>query len=474
MNQLEQVYICDCTLIDRVSQGELSFREKIEMCRIIDRLGVASINMNEIRQPRIDALLIKSVALAVTQAAVAVPVSLTRPESVAETWEALSSAKKSRLQVVAPVSSVQMEYLQHLKPAALLENLKRTLRACAEKTDQVEFVAGDATRSDPAFLRQVISVALESGARYITLCDTAGIMTSEETADFIGGLMQDLPGLKSAVVGFFSSNALSLADACAYAAVRAGVREIKAAACGSSSVSLANIVRLLSVKGKENGVCCAVGTEQLSRVTAQAAMICRSAGSKNVSFRDDLTAGEQELVLSTHDSFDTLIHATESLGYDLGAEDQQKVWKSFKQTAERKGQVTLRELDAIIAAEAMQVPPAYHNISYVITTGNETGAMSRMRLMYHDEIMEGVATGDGAIAAAFNSIEKATGRHFELDDFQIQAVSQGREAMGETVVRLRWEGKLYSGRGISTDIVGAGIMAYMNAVNKIVYEEEEA
>ena len=81
---------------------------------------------------------------------------------------------------------------------------------------------------------------------------------------------------------------------------------------------------------------------------------------------------------------------------------------------------------------------------------------------------------DGSIAAAFNSIEKATGRHFELEDFQIQAITEGREAVGETIVKLRHEGKLYSGRGISTDIVGAGILAYMNALNKIVYEEEEA
>ena len=100
--------------------------------------------------------------------------------------------------------------------------------------------------------------------------------------------------------------------------------------------------------------------------------------------------------------------------------------------------------------------------------------MSHMKLTLHGKQLEGISTGDGAIDAAFNSIEKATGRHFELDDFQIQSVTEGREAMGETLVRLRADGKLYSGKGISTDIVGAGIMAYINALNKIIYEEEEA
>ena len=98
--------------------------------------------------------------------------------------------------------------------------------------------------------------------------------------------------------------------------------------------------------------------------------------------------------------------------------------------------------------------------------------MSHMKLLLHGKPLEGISTGDGAIDAAFNSIEKATGRHFELDDFQIQSVTEGREAMGETIVRLRsTDGRLYSGRGISTDIIGSSIRAYVSAVNKIIYEE---
>ena len=96
-----------------------------------------------------------------------------------------------------------------------------------------------------------------------------------------------------------------------------------------------------------------------------------------------------------------------------------------------------------------------------------------MRLDFHGKPLEGIATGDGVIDAAFLALEQAIGRHFELDSFQVQAITEGQKAMGETVVRLRSEGKLYSGRGISTDIVGASIMAYVNALNKIVFEEGE-
>ena len=109
-----------------------------------------------------------------------------------------------------------------------------------------------------------------------------------------------------------------------------------------------------------------------------------------------------------------------------------------------------------------------------ITTGSATGAMAHMKLKMHDRLLDGVAAGDGPIDAAFLAIEHATGRHFELDNFTIQAITEGHESTGETIIRLRHQGKLYSGRGISTDIVGASIMAYINAVNKIFYEEEEA
>ena len=120
----------------------------------------------------------------------------------------------------------------------------------------------------------------------------------------------------------------------------------------------------------------------------------------------------------------------------------------------------------------MQVPPTYRVESYVINSGNIITATAHMKLRRDDQLKEGISTGDGPIDAAFLAIEQIVGHHYELDDFQIQAVTEGREAMGETVVKLRSNGKLYSGRGVSTDIVGSSIRAYVNALNKIVYEED--
>ena len=133
--------------------------------------------------------------------------------------------------------------------------------------------------------------------------------------------------------------------------------------------------------------------------------------------------------------------------------------------------VAAKELDAIIASAALQVPPTYRLESYVLNTGNTISASAQMKLTKNGQTLSGVSLGDGPVDAAFLAIESILGRHYELDDFQIQAVTEGREAMGESVVKLRSGGKLYSGRGISTDIIGASVHAYLNAINKIVYEE---
>jgi 2-isopropylmalate synthase len=147
-----------------------------------------------------------------------------------------------------------------------------------------------------------------------------------------------------------------------------------------------------------------------------------------------------------------------------------KVYEEFRRLSEKK-KVTSKDLDAIVANVALQVPPTYRLIEYVTNSGNAITATAHIKMEKNGEMLEGVSLGDGPIDAAFRAIEQIVGRHFELDDFQIQSVTEGREAMGSALVRLRNNGKLYSGNGISTDIIGASIRAYLSALNKITYEE---
>jgi 2-isopropylmalate synthase len=178
----------------------------------------------------------------------------------------------------------------------------------------------------------------------------------------------------------------------------------------------------------------------------------------------------QAVALIGEASQETVMAAVAQLGYDLSEEDGVKVFEEFRRVSEKK-KVTAKELDAIVASVALQVPPTYRLIQYVINSGNIISASAHIKLEKNGENIEGVCLGDGPIDAAFRAIEQIVGHHYELDDFQIQSVTEGQEAMGSALVRLRNNGKVYAGNGISTDIIGASIRAYISALNKITYEE---
>ncbi len=470
---MDQIKVSDVTMKQAGKGFALSFKEKIEIPKLLDKLGVSVIELEPIAQAKIDSLRIKSVASTVKSSVVAVPVAL-NADSIDVTWNALKEAKHPRLQVCASVSPVQMEYLFGKKPDAMMKAIEETVRACCAKTADVEFIADDATRSDAAFLYKAIKTAIAAGASTITVCDATGAMLPDEMGVFLDALYENVPQLGSVVLGLSCLNELAMADACAIAALRHGVREIKAAAYPISSISLLNVARLLAAKGDSFGVTCPVRTVEMNRIVKQIAWMCETRRSKNSPFDNGVAADAEEISLTSHDSITAVLKAVEKLGYDLSEEDGAQVYEAFKVIAARRDVITSRELDTIVASAAMQVPSTYVLRSYAITASNTSSSMAHMQLDKNGEKLEGVALGDGPVDAAFLAIENILGCHYELDDFQIRSVTEGREAMGETVVKLRSGGKLYSGRGTSTDIVGSSIQAYINALNKITYEEAEA
>ncbi len=446
----------------------LSFREKIELVKLLDKLNVDVIELNAIDNIKIDSLLIKSVASAVSEPIIAVPVGLST-DSVDTVWTALSSAKKARLQVQVPVSAVGMEYIAGKKPAAMLETVAALVKKCASFCE-TEFIAEDATRADSRFLADVINAAIENGAKIVTLCDTAGTSLPGEFAAFAAQVKADVPALSGVTLGVSCANSLSLADASVIAALSMGVAEIKTAAYGSASASLANVISIISSKFDALDCCCNVKTTQIKRIIDQINWMCETNRSKNSPF-DNGVQNDSGIYLNEHDDIAAVTKAVVTLGYELSDEDNAKVYEAFQKIAARKQTVGIKELDAIVATAALQVPPTYQLENYVVNIGNTISATANINMLKNGVELKGVSLGDGPIDAAFLAIEQIVGHHFELDDFQIQAVTEGREAMGEAVVKLRSSGKLYSGRGISTDIVGASINAYINALNKIVYEE---
>ncbi len=467
---MRRISISDVTMkaSEQSRKFTLSFKEKIELAKLLDKLGADVIEIGAIKNKKIDSLLVKSVAAAVKKAGVALSVGQS-VESVEEAWSALKEAKKPRLQVCAPMSPAQMEYFWHKKPAKMLDAVRELIEAARACCPDVEFVAGDAARSERDFLYQAVETAVEAGARAVTLCDEAGLMFPDEFAAFIEDVRAHVPALEDVTLGVMISDELSMAASCAAAAVRAGADEIKTASCGGVT-RLDEFAAILRGRGDALGVECSLRQSEIMRTTRQIEWMCSTERSKNSPF-DNGVREDSGALLTAHDDRDAVMKAVEKLGYELSEEDAAKVCEAFERIAASKGTVSARELDSIVASAAMQVPPTYRLESYVINCGNVISACAHMKLQRGEESVEGVCLGDGPIDAAFLALEQIIGHHYELDDFQIQAVTEGREALGETIVRLRSNGKLYAGRGLSTDIVGASIAAYINALNKIVYEE---
>ena len=460
---MRKVKIADTTLCRE--NNSFSFKEKIEIARQLDKLHIDIVELPEIVNSKADVLLVRAISAFVKHGVLSVGAGMTE-QSVDNAAEAISAATKGAIRIELPVSPVGMEYTCHLKPAKMQLHVEKMVKKAKATGYPVEFCAVDATRAEREFLYDVIRTALDAGADKITICDTAGSMLPDDFAAFVKEIM-DNTGVP---IGIKCNNKAGLAAAQAILAVRSGASCVKCAV-GGDTVSLDTFGRIIRDYGVSYGLTARTKFTELHRVVNQINWITDNA--KNENTLVTVNADIDNIRLDKNDTQEAVLAAVGKLGYDLSEEDAVKVYEEFLRVAAKKN-VGAKELDAIVASAALQVPSAYKLISYVINNGNIITASAHIVLEREGNSMEGIALGDGPIDASFIAIDSIIGHHYELDDFQIQAVTEGKEAMGSAVVKLRSEGKLYSGNGISTDIIGASIRAYLNAINKIVYEEEQA
>lgn len=470
---MKTIKITDMTLRAEALSNDfsLSFKEKTEIARELDKLGVDVIELAPIGESKADTLLVKTIAAAVKTSTVAVPVG-DSAESAAEAWSAVMEAQNPRLIVSMPVSSVQMEYASGKKPKAMLEHIEEMVTESARLCRDTEFCAEDATRAEPGFLYQSLSTAISCGATTVTLCDSAGTMMPDELADFVSAVFENVPAAEAVTVGVRCSDELKLAAAGVFAAIAAGAAEVKVTVNGEGAPSIEEIAGILRNRGDTLGIAAAIDMTGLKRSVRHMTHVTNTERSSTSAFDNEFRRETQggELVLDSKADSAAVSKALKAMGYELSGEDFAKVYEAFRRIAVKKP-VSARELDVIVASAAMQVQPSYKVISYVINSGNVIKATAHIEMEKDGKTLTGLVTGDGPIDAAFLAIEQIVGHHYELDDFQIQAVTEGREAMGSTVIKLRAGGKLFSGHGISTDVIGASIRAYVDAINKIVYEE---
>ena len=467
---MNKIMISDITLREEGKNGghTLSFKEKIETVKLLDKIGVDVIETAPINNGKTDILFLHTISSLVKNSIISCPVSLDE-ENVNITYDAIKNAQRARLHIMIPVSTVQMEYISHKKPKAMLETAESIVKNAKKLNNDVEVSLMDATRAEPDFLKSALETVISAGATTVTICDSAGEKLPTEFEQFIKQIKELVP--ENVTLSVECSDALCMASACAISCIKAGVGQIKTTVSKGGCARLKHIARIFREKADALDISTSLNMslvensiKKIALMTSEGTSVSPFDGGTNSDF-------SEKVVLSSEDDIKTVSTAILKLGYELSDEDVSKVYEEISKLPKSK-KISSKELDAIIASSAMQVVPTYKLKSYVINNGNIITPTAHIVLEKQGKDMQGICVGDGPIDAAFLAIEQITGHHFELDDFQIQAVTEGREAMGSSIVKLRHNGKPYSGKGISTDIIGASISAYVNALNKICFEEE--
>ena len=385
-------------------------------------------------------------------------------ESVDNAVLSLANAKKGRIRIELPVSPGYMEYQCHKKPDKMLLWIEKIISYAKERCEDVEFCAVDATRAEKSFLQKVVFTAIKAGANEICISNNFGEFFPDDYAEFVREAIEsiDVP------VGIYCNNENGLALANTLLCIKNNISYVKTSV-GNDIVNMFDFCSFIRNCSNKYEIDLNVNYTVLNKSVEVISTLIDESDNYNKSIKiTDVT--HENISLDSESDKNDLIKAIEKIGYDLSRDDIDKVYEEFSNVIKKKN-IGVKELDAIIASTAAQVPETYKLVNYVINSGNTISTSAQISLSKNGVVLNEISIGNGPIATAFMTIDKIVGYKYELDDFVIQAVTEGKEAVGSTVVRLRYDGKIYSGKGVSTDIIESGIRAYLNAVNKIVYEE---
>jgi len=464
-----EIKISDISLreSEEIHAARLSFKEKLETAKLLEKLQVDIIETGPVGDSPADAVFIRTLSSTLENSILSVPVTLDKQE-IGRSWDALSRAKKPRLNIIVPTSTVQMEYTQQMKAETVLPLVGEITAHCAGLCPDIEFTAVDSTRSEPEFLTAVLKSAIAAGAKTITLCDSVGELLPDELSQFISTVYGAVPELRDVTLSLHCRDTLGLASAAALSGVKSGARQIKVSSgLGAGTLSLEQFLNVIKVRGETLGISSSTNATALQRTSSQLSAL-HGIGTRAPSEEAENKA--ENLQVPEDADIGALRSYITSLGYDVTEDDLARIFTQFEEIAKNK-KVVMRDVEALIAETSGQAVQTFSLKSFVVNSGNSITATAHVELNKDGVVASALSAGDGPIDAAFKAVEQIIGARYELEGFQINAVTGGREATGDALVKLRHDGKLYSGRGVSTDIVSASIRAYLSAANKIVYEE---
>jgi 2-isopropylmalate synthase len=499
---MDRVIIFDTTLRDgeQAAGGSLNIQEKLEIARQLERLGVDVI---EAGFPVTSPGDFEAVSLIAREVRTPVICVLTHAnlDAVDQSWEAVKGAKRPRIHIVLSSSDIHLFYQLRKSREEILQMSCDTVARARKYCDDVEFSAMDASRTAPEYIYQILKAAIDAGATTVNIPDTVGYAMPDEFGDLVEGVFKNVPNIERATVSVHCHNDLGLAVANSLEAIRRGARQVEGTINGigerAGNASLEEIVMAIKTRRDFFNLTTNMDTTQIYRtsrlvseltgfaVQANKAIVGANAFRHSsglhidgvikmpITFEimDPKSVGvpASSLVLGKTSGRHAFKERLAELGYSLSEQDFNRAFAAFKELADKKKDVTDKDIESIVAEEQRTVSEFYHLDRIQVTCGDRGIPTAAVRLIGPDgEAIADAALGTGPVDAVYKAINRIVGVPNTLTEFTVKSVTEGIDAIGEVLIRIESDGTTYTGRGADTDVVVASAKAYMNALNRLL------
>lgn len=499
---MKKIIIFDTTLRDgeQAPGASLSVEQKLEIAYRLSDLGVDVIEAGFPVSSPGDFKSVKTIAERVKRCTICGLARCIKKDIEAASGS-LRKAKHPRIHVFLATSRIHLKYKFKKAESEILNIAKQHVKLARNKCDDIEFSPEDATRSQKEFLFRVIEEAIRQGATTINIPDTVGYSYPEEISALIKDIINNVPNINKAIISIHCHNDLGMATANSLSALIAGARQIHCTVNGigerAGNASLEEIVMSLKTrKDVFNNLYTCVDTAEIFKtsklvsnltgfiVPPNKAIVGRNAFRHEAGIHQDAILKERttyeimnpkdiglpgtHLVLGKHSGRHALIKRLSDLGFKLSKRQLDTIFARFKILADKKKEVFDDDLVTIVEDEIKPRRQIIKLINCRVESGTDIIPKARVKLEYNSKIYEKSSTGDGPVDACFKAVDKATKLKPKLLQYKLEAVTQGKDALGQVRVELQLSKKVASGLSSSTDIIEASVKAYMDALNKLL------
>ncbi|HHU61499.1 MAG: 2-isopropylmalate synthase [Bacillota bacterium] len=500
---VKQVKIFDTTLRDgEQSPGcSMNIEEKVEVAKQLERLQVDVMEAGFAIASPGDFKSIEEISKAVKNCTIA---SLARAleKDIDAAYNSLKHAESPRIHTFLATSPVHMKYKLRMTPEEVLERTAAMVAYAKKYLSNIEFSAEDATRSEREFLARVVETAINAGATVVNIPDTVGYTTPQEMYDLINYLRNTVPNIDKADISVHCHDDLGMAVANSLAAVKAGATQVEGTINGlgerAGNAALEEVVMAINTRKEFYNVTTGVETTEIYKTSRLIYNIIGATAPMNkaivganafahesgihqhgvlaekttyeIMTPESVGLKTNNMVLGKHSGRHAFEDRLKDLGYEFEREELNKYFERFKKLCDKKKTVTDHDLLAIVTDSLVNKGGVYVLERFEVNSGNKKSASCIVALKDdEDNVVEEVAMGDGPIDAAYNAIDKIVKvSGHKLENYSIHSVGDGRDALGEVVVRVKYGDKVFVGRGLSTDILESSLLAYINGINKIM------